>query len=121
MLARLDGTASGNTTVTVPPTLTGEPVNEGSADRTPLRRLVVVANPNGLHMRPAAAFVETASRFQSKVVIWKRERSVNGKSFLDLMMLAAEAGTELTLEVCGCDAEPALEALCGILESPGTN
>lgn len=102
-------------------TLPGEPVDEGSANRPPLRRLVVISNPNGLHMRPAAAFVEMASRFQSQVVIWKRERSVNGKSFLDLMMLAAESGSELMLEVCGCDAELALEALCGILESPGTN
>jgi phosphocarrier protein HPr len=96
-------------------------VDEGPANRPPLRRLVVINNPNGLHMRPAAAFVEMASRFQSQVVIWKHEHSVNGKSFLDLMMLAAESGTELTLEVSGSDAEPALEALSGILESPGTN
>jgi phosphotransferase system HPr (HPr) family protein len=99
-------------------THSGESVNEG-ADK--LRRVVVIANPHGLHMRPAAAFVETASRFQSQVVIWKRDHSVNGKSFLDLLMLAAETGTELTLEVTGSDAAPALEALCGILESPSCN
>ncbi len=43
-------------------------------------------------------------------------RQVNGKSILDLMLLNAPQGTELTVEVEGTDAQEALEALCAVLD-----
>jgi phosphotransferase system HPr (HPr) family protein len=84
----------------------------------PLQRKVHLANPNGLHMRPIAAFVEVAERFQSSVTVAYDGKCVNGKSAWDLMLLAAMPGAELTLEADGPDAEEALEALARQLATP---
>lgn len=82
----------------------------------PLRRTFAIANPQGLHMRPITAFVEVANKFQSEVYLARTgESRINGKSPLGLLGLAAEQGTELTLEVNGPDAEQALEALLEVL------
>jgi phosphotransferase system HPr (HPr) family protein len=82
----------------------------------PLRRTFTVANPQGLHMRPITAFVEAANRFQSDVFLGKAgDAKINGKSPLGLLGLAAEQGTELTLEVNGPDAAEALDALLDVL------
>jgi phosphotransferase system HPr (HPr) family protein len=80
-----------------------------------LQRKVVVANPQGLHMRPSAAFVELAGRFECNVVVHHDGKSVNGKSLWDLMLLAAMPGSELTLEAEGPDAAQALEALSALV------
>jgi phosphotransferase system HPr (HPr) family protein len=79
---------------------------------------VVIVNPQGLHMRPAMAFARLAQTFASSVTVWIGDRSVNGKSLIDLMLLAAEAGTELTVEVHGDDAQAALPALMKVLAAP---
>jgi phosphocarrier protein len=84
-----------------------------------LRRKVTVSDPLGLHMRPLTAFAQRANQFQSAVTVSKDDQRVNGKSPLELMLLAAEQGTELELEVSGADAEAALEVLAQILGSPG--
>src|SRR5262249_40531668 len=81
----------------------------------PLQRKVVVANPNGMHMRPWTIFVQTAGRFRCNVLVHYDGKSADGRSVLDLMMLAAERGSELTLQVEGPDAEQALEALAAII------
>jgi phosphocarrier protein len=84
----------------------------------PLRKTVVITNPQGFHMRPMAAFAQLASRFDSSVKVSREGQSVNGKSILDLMLLAAAQGTELTLEVAGPDAPDALDALVNLLKAP---
>jgi phosphocarrier protein len=84
---------------------------------TPLQRTVRIANPNGLHMRPSVAFVQMACRFQSSVTVTHDGKSADGRSPLDLMMLGAEQGCELTLEVDGPDADDAIEALAALLGS----
>ncbi|HEY7310654.1 MAG TPA: HPr family phosphocarrier protein [Gemmataceae bacterium] len=84
----------------------------------PLQQKVVISNPQGFHMRPMAAFAQLASRFESSVKVSREGQSVNGKSILDLMLLAAAQGTELTVEVTGADAEAALDALVGLLKTP---
>jgi len=86
----------------------------------PLRRSVVVTNPQGLHMRPASAFAKRAREFAADVKVIRAEHGVNGKSQLDLLMLAAEPGAELVLEVDGADAERALTELAELLADPGT-
>jgi len=83
---------------------------------TTLQRWVTIADPQGLHMRPAAAFAKLARQFQSRVTVSRDNRSVNGKSQLDLMLLAAEPGAQLLLEISGDDAPDALAALGGVLE-----
>ena len=82
----------------------------------PLRRTFTVVNPQGFHMRPITAFVEAANKFQSDVYLAKPgDAKINGKSPLGLLALAAEQGTELTLEVAGPDAAEALDALWDVL------
>ena len=69
-------------------------------------------------MRPSAAFVELAGRFESNVTVTYNGNSVNGKSIWDLLTLAAEVGSELTLEADGPDAPAALEALSKLISTP---
>ena len=82
------------------------------------RRIVTVTNPQGLHLRPAAAFAQLARQFQSQVSVVRVDRTVNGKSQLDLLLLAAEPGTELEVVVVGADADSALRQLAELLASP---
>lgn len=82
-----------------------------------LRRSVIISNPQGLHMRPAAAFAELAGRFDSCVTVIRGEQSVDGKNWVELLLLAAEAGTVLVLEVSGRDADRALESLSAQLSA----
>ncbi len=84
-----------------------------------LTRTVTIANPQGLHLRPAAAFAKAASAFQCNVTLQRGTDRVNGKSPLELILLAAEHGTELKLEVSGADAATALDTLAEILANPG--
>jgi phosphocarrier protein HPr len=81
----------------------------------PLRRMVTVLDPLGLHMRPLTVFAQKAAQYQSAVAVIKEGKRVNGKSPLELMLLAAEQGTELILEVSGPDAKEAMAPLAELL------
>ncbi|MCS7081821.1 MAG: HPr family phosphocarrier protein [Bacteroidetes bacterium] len=72
---------------------------------------VEIKNKAGLHTRPAALLVKTASRFRSHITILKDGFAVNGKSIIGVMTLAAEPGCRLTLRVEGPDEEEAARAL----------
>jgi len=80
-----------------------------------LKQNLVIVNAEGLHFRPATAFAERARQFQSSVTVSKGSKSVNGKSPLDMLLLVALQGSELTLEVTGPDAAEALQALVKLL------
>ena len=80
-------------------------------------RKVTIVNPQGLHARPADKFARLANRFTAKVAVIKDEQRANGKSILDILMLAAEYGSQLTIEASGGDAEEAVDALAFLLES----
>lgn len=81
-----------------------------------LTRTVVINNPQGLHARPADLFVKLANSFQTNIEIVKDNIRVNGKSFLDILTLAASEGTILSIEACGEDAAEALDALAQLIE-----
>jgi phosphotransferase system HPr (HPr) family protein len=82
-----------------------------------LRQQVRIANLQGLHIRPATAFVELARRFQSNIFVTKEGQRVDAKlSPLELLLLGALQGTELNLEVSGPDAHEALPALVAFLD-----
>jgi phosphocarrier protein len=72
-------------------------------------------NPLGMHARPAAEFVKTANRFRSQVSVRRGDLSVNGKSIMGMMMLAAERGATLLIAAEGDDASDALDALCELV------
>ncbi len=80
-------------------------------------REVTVVNPQGFHMRPKAAFAESAARFLSEVTIQWDGRIVNGKSMWDLMMVAAMPGNKININAQGPDAEKAVVALALFIET----
>ena len=79
------------------------------------QRDVTIINKLGLHARAAAKFVALAGRYQAEVQVHREGKTVNGKSIMGMMMLAAGRGTTITLEATGEDAEAALDALEGLV------
>ncbi|HVQ28448.1 MAG TPA: HPr family phosphocarrier protein [Vicinamibacteria bacterium] len=82
-----------------------------------IRRSVRINNRLGLHARAAARFVQTANRFRSRIGASRDGRTMDGKSILGMLLLAASEGTELELSAEGDDAEEALTALAQLVES----
>jgi phosphocarrier protein len=80
-------------------------------------RLVMIQNTLGLHVRPSAEFAGTAAKFKSRVSVLKDGQTVNAKSSIDLLTLAAVAGTRLVLRAEGDDADLAVEALSKLIDS----
>lgn len=76
-----------------------------------LQSLVTIQNRLGLHARPAMAFVDTANAYKSQITVKKGAQSVDGKSIMQMMMLAAVMGTQLEVHASGPDAAQALAAL----------
>jgi len=72
---------------------------------------VTVINDLGMHARPAAMLVRTASEFQSEITVAKNDDVINGKSVMGVMMLAAECGSTLTITAEGSDEKAAIAAL----------
>ena len=75
------------------------------------KKNVEVQNKLGLHARPCSKFVKLASTFKCEVWVSKDDESVNGKSIMGLMMLAAGQGSRLQITAEGADANEALVAL----------
>ena len=82
-----------------------------------LKKTVVIINKLGLHARAAARFVETAAAYESDIRIKCGDKSVNGKSIMGLMMLAAAKGANVELIVHGRDEDRAIMALVRLIES----
>ncbi len=78
---------------------------------------VVLANKHGLHARPAAQFVKIAGRFESDVKLTKDGLTVDGKSIMGVMMLAAGCGSTIVLTTDGPDEAAAAAALKVFLET----
>ena len=73
-----------------------------------VKKKIKIKNSQGLHARPASAFVKIANKFEADVVVKKGSESVSGKSIMGLMTLAASHGSTLELEISGPDAEAAM-------------
>ena len=82
-------------------------------------RRVVVANPQGLHARPADMFARAAAKFDSKIEVVREDQRVDGKSILGVLTLAAEHGTELSIEATGPDAQEAIRVLVALIQRLG--
>jgi phosphocarrier protein HPr len=76
---------------------------------------LVVIDPAGLHARPAARFVQAASRFASRVVIRENGREADAKSLVALLGLTIRPTTQITLAAEGPDADEAISALAAEL------
>ena len=78
------------------------------------RAVVKIVNQKGLHARASAKIVEAAARFQSRITVSKDGQSVDARSIMGLMMLAASPGSEIVIEADGPDAEAALAAVVAL-------
>ncbi len=76
-----------------------------------IEKKIKVINELGLHARPSAQLVQTISAFESEVMITRDELTVNAKSIMGVMMLAAERGAELLFRVDGPDEKEAIDAI----------
>ncbi len=74
-------------------------------------RTVVITNPAGLHARPSAAIAQIVRRSNSQVQFQRARDTGDASNILELMMLGAAQGTELTLTASGPDAENVLDAI----------
>ena len=82
-----------------------------------IEKTVIIKNTLGLHARPAALFVKTAARFNCDVYVNRDDIRVSGKSIMGIMMLAAEQGSEITIETDGEEATDCMEALTRLVTS----
>lgn len=80
-------------------------------------RDVTIINRLGLHARAATRLVNCASEFKAEVLLKKGARSVNGKSIMGVLTLAAAAGTEITIETHGDDEQLAMAALIQLINN----
>jgi phosphocarrier protein HPr len=76
-----------------------------------IARDVTVVNRLGMHARAAAKFVHLAARFQSRVLVTREGRQMDGKSIMGILLLAAARGTKLTIAADGTDEQAAVAAL----------
>lgn len=72
---------------------------------------VTIQNRLGLHARPAMSFVDVANQYKSQIQVSKGDQTVDGKSIMQMMMLAATQGTVLKVQATGADAQTAIDAL----------
>jgi len=81
-----------------------------------IHREVTVRNRLGLHARAAARFVHAANGFRSRVTLSRDGRTMDGKSILGILLLAASQGTPLELGADGEDEAAAVAALAALVE-----
>lgn len=76
-----------------------------------LKKTLIIQNKLGLHARASIQLINTASRYQSEILINYHGRQVNAKSILCVMALGAVHGAEIELTINGEDEQTALDSL----------
>jgi phosphocarrier protein len=82
-----------------------------------IKTKIKIINKLGLHARASAKFVSTAAKFQSKIDVSINSQTVNGKSIMGVMMLAANQGSEIIMEIDGPDEVSMNEALTQLINN----
>jgi phosphocarrier protein HPr len=82
-----------------------------------LERTVDIVNARGLHARASAKFVKLASTFDAEVTVSRDGTTVDARSIMGLMMLAAGPGSQIDIAAEGPDAQAALDALTALVEA----
>jgi phosphocarrier protein HPr len=80
------------------------------------RHSVQILNKLGLHARAAARFVHVANRFRSRINVSRGGKTVDGKSILGILLLAAAQGSWLELVAEGEDEGAMIDALVSLVE-----
>ncbi|MFN3858990.1 MAG: HPr family phosphocarrier protein [Caulobacter sp.] len=78
-------------------------------------RIVPIVNERGLHARASAKFVKMASGFDAEIKVSRDGQTVDARSIMGLMMLAAGIGSTIEIVTDGPEATEALEALCDLV------
>lgn len=78
---------------------------------------ITIINKLGLHARAAAKLVTLASKFECEVQVKRNQRTVNGKSIMSVMLLAASKGTVLEIITNGSDEIAATEAILQLINN----
>lgn len=78
---------------------------------------VTIENKTGIHARPASVFVQTATKFKSKIQLEAKGKKVDAKSILMLMSLGLVKGTELTISAEGEDEAAAVKELSDLIKT----
>lgn len=81
-----------------------------------IEKSILITNSTGLHARPAAQFVQAATKFESKIKVSKAGREADAKSIISVLSLGVSKGTEITLKAEGEDEQAAVEALLGLIQ-----
>lgn len=76
-----------------------------------ITKKIIVQNRAGLHARPSSLIVQTANKFQSNIMFEKEQVTVNAKSIMGVITMAAGYQTELTVSADGPDEAEAIAAL----------
>lgn len=82
-----------------------------------IEREVEIINKLGLHARAAARLVKVSSNFYSEIKITRNDRTINAKSIMGVMMLAAGKGSIITLIADGVDECSAIEELTVLIKN----
>jgi phosphocarrier protein len=82
-----------------------------------ITREVMVPNRLGLHARAAAKFVQAATRFRARIMVRRDNRTMDGKSIMGVLLLAAARGSTIAISADGPDEGEAVAALVGLVES----
>jgi phosphocarrier protein len=90
--------------------------NKAGNTATRIKKEMVVSNKLGIHARPAAMFVKTANQFDCDVFVEKDGETVNGKSIMGLMMLAAGPGCKIRVQADGADAARAVTEIEALIK-----
>ncbi|MFA6118816.1 MAG: HPr family phosphocarrier protein [Parachlamydiales bacterium] len=75
------------------------------------KAIFVVRNEKGLHTRPSTELVKCSSNFNCQINLFYRNYTVNAKSLLGILMLAAGKGAKIKVEAHGEDAKKAIDAI----------
>lgn len=78
---------------------------------------LTLTNPDGLHARPAALFVQQANKYESEIEIQYQGNKVNGKSIIGIMSLGAFHGEEISIIAKGIDEKKAIKELAELINN----
>lgn len=81
-----------------------------------LEKEIEIVNKLGLHARASGKFSQLANQYDCEVWVSKNDKTINGKSIMGLMMLAASMGSFVKIKTFGIDEEAAMDALCNLIE-----
>lgn len=82
-----------------------------------LSKKITIINKLGLHARAAMKLVTIAGKYQSKILLHFKNREINAKSIMNLMVIGATKGSELHITTEGLDENEAMHAVCELINN----